>query len=98
MILFDFDRAQRDASFVERITRNAATYVKLFHDVIDSVMPKPTLNFRDEDLTSFDVIMDQRRYNLQMASQIKLQQGIITREGQGTDADPVARIPAELER
>ena len=61
-------------------------------------MPKPSLNFRDEDLTSFDVIMDQRRFNLQMASNIKLQQGIITREGEGTDANPVARIPSELER
>ena len=61
-------------------------------------MPKPSLNFRDEDLTSFDVIMEQRRFNLQMASQLKLQQGIITREGAGTDANPVCRIPAELER
>ena len=33
-----------------------------------------------------------------MASQIKLQQGIITREGAGTDANPIARIPSELER
>ena len=61
-------------------------------------MPKPSVNFRDEDLTSFDVIMDQRRYNLQMASQIKQQQGIITQVGAGTDANPVARIPPELER
>ena len=61
-------------------------------------MPKPSLNFRDEDLTSFDVIMDQRRFNLQMASNIKLQQGMIVREGAGTDANPIARIPAELER
>ena len=78
--------------------RNAATYVKLFNEVLDAHMPKPSLNFRDEDLTSFDVIMEQRRYNLQLASQIKLQQGLITREGAGTDANPVARIPAELER
>jgi len=33
-----------------------------------------------------------------MASQIKLQQGLIIRENAGTDANPVARIPAELER
>lgn len=78
--------------------RNAATYVKIFYDVMDTVMPKPSVNFRDEDLTSFDVIMEQRKFNLQIASQIKLQKGIITQEGAGTDANPIARIPAELER
>lgn len=48
--------------------RNAATYVKIFYEVLDMHMPKPSLNFRDEDMTSFDVIMEQRRFNLQMAS------------------------------
>ena len=42
--------------------------------------------------------MEQRRFNLQMASNIKLQTGMITRENAGTDANPAARIPAELER
>ena len=92
-----FFSSNRDHGFVERIVRNAATYVKIFYEVLDLHMPKPSLNFRDEDLSSFDVIMEQRRFNLQMASQIKLQQGIITREGAGTDANPVARIPSELE-
>jgi hypothetical protein len=32
--------------------------------VIDLLMPKASTNFRDEDLTSFDVIMEQRRFNL----------------------------------
>ena len=78
--------------------RNAATYVKIFYECIDQHMPKSSVNFRDEDLTSFDVIMEQRRFNLHMASQIKLQQGLITRENAGTDANPEARIPADLER
>lgn len=90
--------ANRDHAYVERVSRNASTYIKLFQEAIDALMPKPSLNFRDDDLTSFDVIMDQRRYNLQLTSQIKLQQGVITRENAGTDANPVARIPAELER
>jgi len=90
--------ATRDHGFVERIMKNASTYLKIFNEVIDIHMPKPSLNFRDEDMTSFDVIAEQRRYNLQFASQIKLQQGIITKENQGTDANPIARIPAELER
>jgi hypothetical protein len=36
-------------------------------------MPKPSLNFCDDDLTSFDLIAEQRRFNLQLSSQIKLQ-------------------------
>ena len=44
----------------------------MFHEVIDAHMPKPSLNFREEDQTSFDVIMEQRRFNMQMASNIKL--------------------------
>lgn len=94
----DFFSANRDHGFVERVIRNASTYVKMFCEVIDQHMPKPSLNFRDEDLTSFDVIMDQRRFNMQMANQIKLQQGLITRENAGTDANPMAKIPSELER
>lgn len=70
--------SNRDHGFVERITRNASTYVKIFYSVLDNLMPKPSLNFREEDLTSFDVIMEQRRFNLHIASQIKLQKGIIT--------------------
>jgi len=60
--------SNRDHGFVERIVRSAATYVKIFYEVLDMHMPKPSLNFRDEDMTSFDVIMEQRRFNLQMAS------------------------------
>ena len=48
--------------------KNASTYLKIFNEVIDIHMPKPSLNFRDEDMTSFDVIAEQRRYNLQFAS------------------------------
>lgn len=54
----DFFTSNRDQGFVERVCRNAATYVKIFNEVIDVHMPKPSLNFRDEDLTSFDVIME----------------------------------------
>jgi len=94
----DYFSANRDHGFVERVSRNAGTYIKLLQEVIDALMPKPSMNFRDDDLTSFDVIMEQRRYNLQLTSQIKLQQGVIMRENAGTDANPVARIPSELER
>mmetsp|Transcript_40568 Transcript_40568/g.53213 ORF Transcript_40568/g.53213 Transcript_40568/m.53213 type:complete len:192 (+) Transcript_40568:155-730(+) len=94
----DHFSANRDHAFVERITRNANTYVKILNEVIDSLIPEPSFNFRAQDMTTFDVIKDQRRYNLQISSQIKQQQGLITREGAGTDANPVERIPRELER
>lgn len=54
----DFFSANRDHGFIERIMKNAATYCKIFNEVIDVHMPNPSLNFREEDLTSFDVIMD----------------------------------------
>ncbi len=71
--IFSLSSSNRDHGFVERILRNAATYVKIFYEVIDIHMPKPSLNFRDEDMTSFDVIMDQRKFNMKMASEIKRQ-------------------------
>lgn len=60
----EFFSANRDHGYVERIIKNANTYVKIFNEVIDLLMPKASTNFRDEDLTSFDVIMEQRRFNL----------------------------------
>jgi hypothetical protein len=56
-ILFLF-RAQKDAHFIERIQRNTATYVNIFSEVIDNNMPQPTVNFKDEDLSTFDVLME----------------------------------------
>jgi len=50
--------------FIERIQKNTATYVNLFCHVIDENMPQPTVNFKDEDLTTFDVLMEQRRFNV----------------------------------
>jgi|LauGreDrversion4_2_1035121.scaffolds.fasta_scaffold204590_1 hypothetical protein len=45
----DFFSAARDSSFVDRISHNTARYVELFSQVIDQNMPKPTVNFRQED-------------------------------------------------
>ena len=59
----EFFSAARDSTFVDRISRNTARYVELFSQVIDQNMPKPSVNFRDEDLTRYDLIMEQRRFN-----------------------------------
>jgi hypothetical protein len=40
-------------------------YVDIFSAIIDQNMPKASVNFRDEELTRFDLIMEQRRFNNQ---------------------------------
>jgi hypothetical protein len=57
--------AARDSSFIDRVMANTLRYVELMAVVCDQNMPKPSVNFREEDLTSFDVLMQQRRYNLE---------------------------------
>ena len=59
----EFFSATRDKNFVERVVKNTTTYVGLFASIIDQNMPKPSVNFREEDLTRYDLIMEQRRFN-----------------------------------
>jgi len=54
----EYFSAQKDAHFIERIQRNTATYVSIFSEVIDHNMPQPTVNFKEEDLSTFDVLME----------------------------------------
>jgi hypothetical protein len=46
---------------------NAGRYISLFHEVVSASMPKPSVNFREEELTSYDLIMEQRKFNLKLA-------------------------------
>ena len=59
----EFFSATRDKNFLERVVRNTTRYVDLFASIIDQNMPKPSVNFREEDLTRYDLIMEQRRFN-----------------------------------
>ena len=77
------------------MTLNAGRYITLFHEVVDLKMPRPSVNFREEDMTSFDLIMEQRKFNMQMSQQIKAQRGLTK---PGAESDPSQRIPPELER
>lgn len=54
---------------MERIQKNTATYANLFSNVIDELMPQATVNFKDEDLTTFDVLMEQRKFNVNQVQQ-----------------------------
>lgn len=53
----------KERHFVQRVQQNTNRYVHLLAQVIDQHMPAPTVNFKDEDLTSFDIIMQQRKMN-----------------------------------
>ena len=73
---------------------NTHRYVSLISEVIDDHMPSPTINFREEDLTTREVIMNQRKFNFQQARQQAAANGM-QREG---DQSAKGQIPAELER
>lgn len=55
----------RDMGFLERVKTNTDRYIKIFSMIIDKEMPVPSINFKEEDKTTFDIIMEQRRFNLQ---------------------------------
>ena len=61
----EFFSAARDSAFVERVIINTSRYVQIFAQVIDDNMPKPTVNFRDVDQTPFDILMQQRKHNIE---------------------------------
>jgi len=63
----EFFSATKDLGFVERLLSNTARYVSLIAQVIDQHMPMASVNFKEEDLSTFDVIMQQRKHNMQTA-------------------------------
>ena len=52
-------------------------------------MPGPTVNFREDQLTTFDILMNQRRFNYQQTLQ---------NAGPGATGDQKMLLPPELER
>ena len=61
----EFFSAARDSNFVDRVLKNTARYIDLFSQIIDQKLPKPSVNFREQDQTPFDILMEQRRFNIQ---------------------------------
>ena len=57
----------KERGFIERVLTNSARYVSLFSQVIDVNMPTHSINFKDEDQTTQDVIMAQRKFNMNQA-------------------------------
>jgi len=63
----EFFTAAKDQGFVERVLINTSRYVDLLSKIVDELMPGPTVNFKDEDLSTFEVIMQQRKFNFAQA-------------------------------
>ncbi len=61
----EYFNTAKDAAFVDRIRVNTQRYVSLFSQAIDMNMPQPTVNFREDDLSTFEILMNQRRFNFQ---------------------------------
>ena len=97
--LREFFDSIRDMSFVERVRINTSRYISLFSQTIDEVMPQTTLNLREEDLSTFDIMMKQRRYNAANAEQHMINQGLI-KPGEQPKSNGLTKmgIPPELER
>ena len=79
--------------FVERVKINTSRYVSLFSQVIDSMMPNPTTNFREDDLSTFEITMNQRKLNYQQT--LANQANIMSSQ---TLLDKKMMLPPELER
>lgn len=75
---------------------NTTRYVSLMSQVVDANMPPPSINIKDEDLSTFDVIMQQRKANLSQAQQRQATNAGLMGSGQGMD--PKQMLPPELER
>lgn len=67
-------------------------YVSLFSHAIDQNMPQPTVNFREDQLTTFEILMNQRKFNFMQAQQNNAN----SIYGQVTDVK--MQLPPELER
>ena len=63
----EFFSTVRDSGFVDRVTSNSQRYASLFADICEQNMPQPSVNFREEEKTPFDHLMEQRKFNIKSA-------------------------------
>lgn len=54
----EFFSAARDSGFIDRVIHNTNRYIDLFSQVVDVNMPKASVNFREQDQTPFDILME----------------------------------------
>lgn len=75
---------------------NTSRYTEMFAQIIDVHMPRPSVNFSESDQTPFDILMEQRRFNIQQTHEQAIAQGLM-RSGTATEAIDSC-IPKELSR
>jgi len=57
------DSTAKESAFVDRIRQNTMRYVSLFSNAIENNMPPPTVNFREDQMSTFEILMNQRKCN-----------------------------------
>lgn len=97
--LNEFFDSARDRGFVERVRINTSRYISIFSQVIDSVMPQPSRQLGEDEQSTFDIVMQQRRFNNANSHQQMVSQGLI-RNGEHVVGPGGTKmgIPPELER
>ena len=71
-------------------------YVSLFSMMIDKNMPSPSINFREDQLSTFEIIMQQRKFNFQQY--LTNQNQINGTNDNNMPVDSKMMLPPELER
>jgi hypothetical protein len=82
----------RDYGFVERVRTNTTRYIGLFSAVIDANLPQPSVDLREYEFSTYDIMMQQRRQNAVNSHQALVVQGLI----KAGDSNTNMGIPPEL--
>ena len=53
----------REAGFVERVRTNTVRYIDLFSEVIDKLIPHPSIEIKESEFKPEEILMQQRRFN-----------------------------------
>ena len=90
----EFFNSAKDSGFVERVRINTTRYINLFSQIIDNHMPQPSVEISEENQSSYEIIMNQRRFNAANAHRDMVAQGLVRQE----TGKAKLGIPPELER
>lgn len=77
---------------MDRVRTNTLRYITLFANAIDQHMPTPSINFKEDQLTTFEILMQQRKFNFDQSIKNAQMAGL------GAPNDAKLMLPPELER
>ena len=61
--LKEFFSSIKDHGFIDRVRMNTSRYISIFSNVVDAHMPQPSIELREDEFSTFDIVMQQRRFN-----------------------------------